>query len=80
MFWVPVGAQGGNHFLQEMKKDTTVSFRPLFLPPPSGNEGGGGRPSREGSGDNRKYISVGGRTSKEFGVKEGKQERQDGVG
>lgn len=63
-----------------MKKDTTVAFCPFFPPPPSGNGSRGERPGEEGSGDNRKYMSVGGRTNKEFGVKEGKQERQDGVG
>lgn len=35
MFWVPVGAQGGDHFLHKMKKDTTITFSSFFPPPPS---------------------------------------------
>lgn len=73
MFWVPVGAQGGHHFLQKMKRTLLLPSVTSSLRPPLGTWG---------SGDNRlKPVSVGGRTDKEFGVKGGgKQERQGGVG
>lgn len=65
MFWVPVGAQGGNHFLQKMKKDITVALCPFVPPPPSGSLGRAKELTRN--------LSI-------KGVKEGKQKRWGGRG